>query len=649
MNWRAGASLPLLVFALVACGAPVEETPPAEASEIHLLNLDPEVDYVGQETCRQCHFEQFSTSSKTGMGRAFYPMTPEEVVEDFTADNEFVIEASGLHYRMLEHDGRFYQRQFMLDSKGREVAVDVREMVYVIGSNRHSRSYVTLIDDKFFQNPACWYPEEQKWELCPGYEFKNDHFAREIGMGCIHCHNGVMRLVEGQRNLFEKPYPHGIGCERCHGPGELHVERWLEGDEAPTGAADPTIVHLRRLPAEERIEVCVQCHMGDARASERVIRWDREVSFYRPGKRITDIIVPFRYVNQTQWDFGLSAQVDRLIQSRCYTESRGKIECLTCHNPHVTVYHEDRPADHFRRACLSCHAVEDCVETEEARQTTEPAADDCIQCHMRKTEPDDQRFTEFTDHWIRRDIDLKERDHRQNFEIEPIYPDRFASLPRGEQAFYKARATSLLGRDAPMSRQSEMWTSAERFFEQSIEEGFDTVYSWFFLGKILLTQQRYRDAEQAFEKAHAHDPTHHDAAFALGQALVRRGDLDRALQILTEMLERDPEQAMTLAEVGRIVSTQGRHEEALGYYDRALELEPWTMSLHMNKGKILAAMGRFEEAARKAVDAVQLDPDNPKVWQFYEKAHEAAGDLEAAAEGRRLGERLAKIKRPEES
>ncbi len=77
--------------------------------------------------------------------------------------------------------------------------------------------------------------------------------------------------------------------------------------------------------------------------------------------------------------------------------------------------------------------------------------------------------------------------------------------------------------------------------------------------------------------------------------------------------------------------------------------EAWTVSLHTNKGKVFAAMGRFEDAARKAVDAVSLDPDNPKVWQFYEKAHEAAGDLEAAAEGRRFGERMARIKKPEEA
>ena len=52
---------------------------------------------------------------------------------------------------------------------------------------------------------------------------------------------------------------------------------------------------------------------------------------------------------------------------------------------------------------------------------------------MRKAEPDDQRFTEFTDHWIRRDINLKERDHRQNYQVEPLNKGKvFAAMGRFE-------------------------------------------------------------------------------------------------------------------------------------------------------------------------------------------------------------------------
>ena len=633
-----------LVLLLAGCSpAPVERVS-AKQDGLHFLNTDPDVAYVGEQACVRCHVEESMTFDRTGMGRAFYPMTPDEIVEDWTDDNELVIEATGLHYRMERRGDKFYQRQFILDSRGNEIAADQRELIFALGSGNHSRGYVTEVEGKLFQAPVCWYPAEQLWEMCPGYEIMNDHFVREISQGCIHCHNDVMELIEGERNEYRKPYPHGIGCERCHGPGQLHVERWEKG-ETPTGEFDPTIVHVRRLPREERIEVCFQCHLGDAKASERVMRWDRDVTAFRPGQKLSEVVVAFRMNTATQHDFGLTGQVDRMLLSRCYTESGGQLECLTCHNPHVSVYRENRPDDFFRRPCLSCHAVEDCGESPDVRAQTEPAADDCWQCHMRKAEADDQRFAVFTDHWIRKNIDV-EQDHRENYDFSPLFPDRFASLPRGEQAFYEARAGSLMASRNPFSDHlQEMRTDSEASFERAIEEGFDSVYAWFFLGKVRLILGKPKQAEQAFERAHALDPEHHDAAFALGQARMRRRDPAAAVEIFNTILERDPEDAMTLAEVGRAMSVMGRHEEALSYYDRAIVQEPWAVSLHVNQGRVYAALGRFDEAAAKAIDAVKLNPEDAKIWQFYEKAHEAAGDMEAAAEGRRLYDRLSKVQK----
>jgi tetratricopeptide (TPR) repeat protein len=639
---RTGIAIVLGLMLLAGCAGTQDEAPVAEAAahtELPFLNMDPSVEYVGENTCRDCHLEEFASSKQTGMGRAFYPMTADNIVEDFTADNELVVEGSGMRYRMIQRGDDFYQQQYMIDSKGAQIAFDERRLAWVIGSNHHSRSYVTEQNGKLFQAPVCWYPDETKWELCPGYEFKNDHFARTITAGCIHCHNGVMTLVEGEKNQYEQPYPHGIGCERCHGPGQLHVEKW-SGGATPTGEPDDTIVHVRRLPQEERIEVCMQCHLGDAKASERVIRWDKEFTLFRPGQRISEAVVAFRYVQQTQWDFGLSAQTDRLIQSECYKQSGGKIECLTCHNPHITIYHEDRPDDYFRQRCLGCHVEQDCVGEAEARQATAPAADDCVQCHMRKAEPDDQRFTEFTDHWIRRDIDLEERDHREIFDVEPIFPEQFAELSPGEQWFYRGRAESLLGRDAPMSKQPPIWVKAESSFRKAIEEGFDTVHSWFFLGEVLSYQNKHRDAYEAYAKAYTHDPSHEDGAFAYGQALMRGGRNAGALEVFRGMLERDPGSAMALAEAGRVASAMGQYEEALEYFDRAIVEEPWEVTLHINRAKVLATIGEYAAAAEAAREVVRLDPDNPDSWYFYEKSHEAAGLMEAAAEGRRFVERL---------
>ena len=46
--------------------------------------------------------------------------------------------------------------------------------------------------------------------------------------------------------------------------------------ETPHGEADPTIVNPRRLDRPQRLDVCFQCHLGDAKQTERVSRHDRK-------------------------------------------------------------------------------------------------------------------------------------------------------------------------------------------------------------------------------------------------------------------------------------------------------------------------------------------------------------------------------------
>lgn len=631
--WIAGLVL------TVGCGG---DSPETESRDIPFRNVSQEIGWVGMDACRECHFEKHSTYRHTGMGRAFYPMEPSVAVEDFRGANDVGVVDSVMRYRMTERNGRYYQREYVPDSAGNELVSNEHELLWVIGSNNHSRSYAIEIEGKMFQAPICWYPQEEKWELCPGFEFGSEHFSREITEGCIQCHNGRMELHEGERNQFVKPYPHGIGCERCHGPGALHVERWSSGNDTPGGGMDDTIVNPRRLPATERIEICFQCHLGDAKATERVLRHDRSSSSYRPGELLTEVTVPFRYKEPTEWDFGLSAQGDRLLLSRCYLESEGELDCLTCHNPHVTVYHEERPPDFYRKKCLTCHDVGACSGPEPARAATAPA-DDCIQCHMRRAEPDDQRFTEFTDHWIRRDIDLRERDHRESYDIEPVFADRFARFSRGEQAYYRARARSLLARDAPESRRREMWEEAERDFLAAIDAGYDDVNAWFFLGKTRTNLGRGRDAAEAYFRAHEKDPAHRDAAYAAGQQRLAAGDGAKALAIFRGILSDRPRDAPALGEAGRALMALGRRDEALRQLEQALEIEPWSASLRLNAARVLATLGRMDEAAHHGKLAASLDPDDPGVWVFYENVMKAAGWPELAAEGQRIRARLERL------
>ena len=631
------AALLCAAGSLLGCGRG-DETPPA--GQPRFLNQSPEAQYVGIQECRHCHLEIASTYVHTGMGRAWYRMTPEVEAEDWRENNELVIPGSELHYRMLERDGKYYQRQFMTDSRGRQIAVDERELTWAVGSNNHNRTYVTLVDGKMFQAPVCWSPSESVWHLCPGFEHDNNHFSRGVTESCVFCHNGRMVPVPGEHHAFEEPFPQGIGCERCHGPGSLHVEKWQSGTATPTGDLDPTIVNPRRLPLDRRIHVCFQCHLGDSKATHRVNRYDRSLLDFRPGQYVTEVTVPFHYVDQLEHDFGLSAQADRLILSRCYQESGGKLECLTCHNPHVTVYHPDRPVDLFRRKCLGCHAVEDCLADDAARQATEGLADDCVACHMRSGRPDDLLFADFTDHWIRRDVESDPRERRPSLDIQPVFPELFATFSEADQDFYRGRADLLLSLRTPDEARTQMWADAARSFDAAIGQGLDSQQSWFFLGKILTYQQRTGEAERAFRTALARDPDHYDAAFALGQNLGEQGRVDEATQVFQQLVDRNPGDAGALAELGRFRITTGRIGEGIELYARAIASESWNASLHLHRGMGLASLGRFDEAAVEAEVAVRLDPEDPGVWEFYARVMNAAGRAEDAAEGERVYRRL---------
>ncbi|MCP3980216.1 MAG: tetratricopeptide repeat protein [bacterium] len=616
---------------LALCALVVSVSEPVPPPEPRLLNHDPEVRYVGRQECFECHEGNATNFLRTGMARAFYPLTADRVVEDFTDDNVMVDPRSGVRYRMLRRDGKFFQQQFVLDSSGGETAVEERELTYVVGSNNHSRGYITIVDDKLFQTPVCWDPTTEDWIYCPGFEVKNEHYSREVSNSCIFCHNGRVEPVEGTRNAYHDPITHGIGCERCHGPGQLHVERHREHPDPFFEGPDSTIVNPRRLDRDERMHVCFQCHLGDSSATVRVIREDRGLQSFRPGQPLTDVLVPFRYVQQTQHDFGLVAQADRMILSRCYTESGGKMECLTCHNPHISTY-EMQPGA-FRDNCRTCHELDDCVATAEARGKTEPA-DDCVACHMRRGEAVDRKYASFTDHWIRRRIDLPRRDRRTDLELEPIFPEAFAALPKGEQHYYRARAHFLAATESPPRTHAELYGKAEESFRRAIAEGYDTAPAWFFLGKSLMFRSRWPDAYRAFSAAVERQPEHHDALFALGQSLAALGKPELAQPVFERMLELDPDDAMAWSEYGRVLWSRQRVDEALAAYRKAVPLEPWNATLHLNLGMLLAATGDWTGAAAAGDRAARLDPDSPDVWEFVANVARAAEKAEVEHEAR---------------
>src|SRR5258708_10452280 len=125
-----------------------------------------------------------------------------------------------------------------------------------------------------------------------------------------------MRLVE-----------HSIGCERCHGPGQTHVQQQTAG-ALPGGEPDRSIVNPRHLFRDLSEAVCRQCHLqGDIHVPGRASR----PAEYRPGLALEGFRIEFRLRRQDQ-GMTVVGHVEQLAQSACYRGSE-TMTCVTCHDP----------------------------------------------------------------------------------------------------------------------------------------------------------------------------------------------------------------------------------------------------------------------------------------------------------------------------
>jgi tetratricopeptide (TPR) repeat protein len=134
---------------------------------------------------------------------------------------------------------------------------------------------------------------------------------------CLNCHTTSAYLVLHEAGPASAD--HSIGCERCHGPGGNHVAAVSAGfSDLAIGCPD------KGSPAEIG-EICAGCHGP-----------------HQPEGLNTPRTDPL-------W---LRFQSPSLSWSRCYTESRGALGCMTCHDPHRKL---ETSAAWYEAKCLSCH------------------------------------------------------------------------------------------------------------------------------------------------------------------------------------------------------------------------------------------------------------------------------------------------------
>jgi hypothetical protein len=216
-------------------------------------NVRPEVKYLGDETCARCHASHAETFRRHPMGRSLGPVATVAASQRYEPAVHNPFEALGAQFLVDRQGDRIFHQEVRKDPNGQTFAQTREEVHYVVGSGTHNYSYLIDHDGYLMQSPITWYAQKGLWDFSPGYAKRRDMFERPIFPGCLFCHSNFADAVPDTINRSRQPVFQGyaIGCQRCHRPGALHVERRARGDAV--AGVDDTIVNPGRLaPGREK-------------------------------------------------------------------------------------------------------------------------------------------------------------------------------------------------------------------------------------------------------------------------------------------------------------------------------------------------------------------------------------------------------------
>lgn len=577
-----------LCRAVMFCGlvltAAGQSTHPAKGStdsKTTFRNAAPGIHYVGSEQCKLCHSEIYQQYSRTPMGRATFP--PNKVVDLgwLPKPVEFFNENQNRHYQVFARDSKVFESEYELDQQGKEVFRHTEELAYVVGTGANGATPIVRKGDYLFQAPISYYTQKKSWDLSPNYENQDLGFTLPVTPDCIYCHSGRTQPGPGKEGLYQEPpiTELGIGCENCHGPGELHVRERLHGRPLSPGM-DRSIVNPAKLSPWLADNICMNCHEGDIRA----LQPERKEADFRPGTPLAETTAILKApIDSQSAQSPLLEHYYSMTLSKCYQGSSGKLGCQSCHNPHIEPSAAEAPK-YFRARCLRCHTENNCTLSVEKRLAQQPD-DACSNCHMPKQPALTVSHSTLTDHRI----------------------VRTASEPYPESAYTPSLAgTGFIHVNAvPGSNDTVSPVSLLRAYRQEL------------IRSHLEFKDYYFDLLEKLRRAGNQDPF---VLSALAQKASSDGDLKQAIAYAAQVVDQGSISSYDYLLLDGLYVRSGDIPASIKVLQKGLTIAPYNNVLYQNLVIRQFTAGNIEDGLGTLKKGLKLFPEDSGLREIRDRA-----------------------------
>ena len=547
------------------------------------LNHNDTVKYVGMNECKICHLEIYNSFTQTGMGKS---LSPAVKINSSLANKPNLIydTIKNLFYQPVWINDSLWIKEFRIYKKD-TVHILEKKVNYIIGSGHHTNSHLFEVNGFLHQMPYTYYTQDSISDLPPGYENGNNtRFTREINMECMTCHNAYPSHVEGSNNKFTH-IPNGIDCERCHGPGEIHVKQKSLGIIIDTSKyIDYSIVNPGKLTKDLQFDVCQRCHLqGTA-----ILHKGFDYTDFKPGEHLNEVMDVYLPKYKNDNSFIMASHVERLKQSKCFNNS--EMTCVSCHNPHENIQNIDK--QFFDKKCMECHNV--CNEEENVNN--------CFSCHMPKSSSIDIPHVSITDHNIavpsnKPNINKQEKEFLGLFAINNNYPSNIS------------KAKAYLKRFESFEKNLIYLDSAYYYLEKTDVNNYPFYIQYYYLRNDLYSLINYHLSIDTLVYDDFKDDVVSLAFSRVAESFSKNGMITNAKVFYNKAIFKSP---YVLDYKIKLVSLFINNEDYLmaeNLLNELIYLNPSRKEVYLNLGFLNLKKDKFDLAEINFLIALELDPD----------------------------------------
>jgi len=372
------------VFALVAfasgCSTEGDLYPSRSGESGPLTELDyRDKDYLGAETCGECHQEVHEKWSGSHHFHAMELPTEKTVRADF---NNSLFENYGV-------TSKFFRKgeKYMVETENQAGEMEKFEIAYTFGWEPLQQYLVKFPDGRLQVLPTCWDVEKKEWyHLYPDERISPDDplfWTRSLQNWdhmCADCHStNLHKEFDFSSQTFSTHYSEiNVACESCHGPGRDHVELARSGINWQ-GVANFALVDINSTNVHQ-IESCAKCHARRSMVHPGHHAGNQFLDHFLP-----EVTQPWSPEMQAP-TYHVDGQIDdevyvygSYIQSKMFHQG---VKCTDCHDAHTTKLHH-----YDNQLCTRCHVPDeknpagyDNPGHHFHAMGTEGA--NCVECHM---------------------------------------------------------------------------------------------------------------------------------------------------------------------------------------------------------------------------------------------------------------------------